>query len=174
MLNIQKCMFVLQLRCTLHSAAWESTVSGASSHTGTQLSSPQRPHNPQAQHSVIPAHQMLCSDWQCWKTHGTSLPRLTLRHALGVCPDPALCPQEGAVLAQECVLAQGQGWSCSQPGQERGVRHCPLAPPSAPGWGHSAPRMSLPSSQSTESLPELPPGADVPGLPSQFCLCRVY
>lgn len=72
MLNIQKCMFVLQLHCTLHSAAWESAVSRANSHTGTQLSSSQRPHSPQAQHSLIPAHQMLCSDWQCWKTPGIS------------------------------------------------------------------------------------------------------
>lgn len=122
MLNIQKCMFVLQLRCTLHSAAWESTVSGASSHTGTQLSSPQRPHNPQAQHPVIPTHQMLCSDCQCWKTRGTSLSRLTLRHALGVCPRPrASSPSPGRGCAGPGVCpGTGAGLELSSWGRREG------------------------------------------------------
>lgn len=113
MLNIQKCMFVLQLHCTLHSAAWESTVSGASSHTGTQLSSPQRPHSPQAQYSVIPTHQVLCSDWQCWKTHGPSLPGLTLQHALELCPRAtasSLSPRRG------CAGCRSVSWHTGRAG----------------------------------------------------------
>lgn len=122
MLNIQKCMFVLQLRCTLHSAAWESTVSGASSHTGTQLSSPQRPHNPQAQHSVIPAHQMLCSDWQCWKTHGTSLPRLTLHHAL-VCAQTQgqlAVPRKGLCWPRSVSWHRGRAGAAASRGRREG------------------------------------------------------
>lgn len=176
MLNIQKCMFVLQLHCTLHSAAWESSVSGANSHAGTQLSSSQRPHDPQAQYSVIPTHQMLCSDWQCWKTRGISSTGLALHHALSGCAPQShahlAAPGKGLCWLQQCLWAHGQGWSCSQLGQKRGVRHSSPAAPSAPGWGHSAPRLSLPTHWSIESRPEQPPGADVPGLPSHLCLCN--
>lgn len=177
MLNIQKCMFVLQLHCTLHSAAWESAVSGANSHTGTQLSSSQRPYNPQAQCSVIPTHQTLCSDWQCWKTRGISSIGLTLHHALGVVSQThahLAVPGERLRWLQQCLLAHGQGWSCSQSGQKRGMRHCCLAAPSAPGWGHSAPWLSLPTPWRTESLPKQLPGADVAGLPPHLCLCNFY
>lgn len=116
MLNIQKCMFVLQLHCTLHSAAWESTVSRANSHTGTQLSSSQRPHNPQAQHSVIPTHQMLCSDWQCWETQGISSLGLTLHHALDAESQThaQLAVQGRAVLAAG-VSAGTRAWLELQP-----------------------------------------------------------
>lgn len=113
MLNIQKCMFVLQLHCTLHSAAWESTVSRANSHTGTQLSSSQRPHNPQAQHSVIPTHQMLCSDWQCWETQGISLLSLILHHAL------AAVSQTHALLTVEgggCAGCRSVSWHTGMAG----------------------------------------------------------
>lgn len=75
-------------------------------HTGTQLSSSQRPHSPQAQHSLIPAHQMLCSDWQCCKTPGIASLRMRCAR-----------PRDGCA---GCT---------SSLGHKRGVRQCHLAPP---------------------------------------------
>lgn len=85
-------------------------------------------------------------------------------------PRPPRCSWGAAVLA----AAVSPGTRAGLELQKRGMRHCCLAAPSAPGWGHSAPWLSLPTPWRTESRPEQPPGADVPGLPSHLCLCNFY
>lgn len=141
MLNIQKCMFVLELHCTLHSAlcsVGEHCEQSQQSRWDPAIIFP-KATQPKAHYPVIPPHQMLCSDWHCWKTQGISSIGLTLHHALDAMSQTHAqlrVPGKWLCWLQEFLLAHGQGWSYSQLGQKRGglagdtqLQGCPFPPP---------------------------------------------